>query len=196
MILDNADDPGVFFDPYGGMGSTANYTFVVEALSLSAFLPQSGNGSILVTSRNEDTAYKLTENIIKIGPMDEDHALALLRKKLGGESDREDAVGLVRALDHMPLAITQAAAFIKRSARRMTVSKYVRHVRPSAAHLLSLMSFFYPQGIPEALLLHHGDNNADIDGNREGDTDRDFEDDIFTLTDFFLITTNVFRGVT
>jgi hypothetical protein len=105
----------------------------------------------------------------------------------------EGAVDLLYALDYIPLAITQAAAFINRRSR-MTASRYldefrknekkresllnwdagdlrrdlsasnsvvttwqisferIRQERPSAVDLLSLMSFFNPQGIPESLL--------------------------------------------
>jgi hypothetical protein len=38
--------------------------------------------------------------------MDEGEALALLRKKLSVDTDEENAVELLHALDYMPLAIT------------------------------------------------------------------------------------------
>jgi tetratricopeptide (TPR) repeat protein len=221
MIVDNADDPNVFFN------QSANSGLAQLARSLSDFLPQSPNGSIVITSRSRDVAFRLTgrdSDIIKVKPMDQVHALALLHKKIPGTLDTTDAIELLQTLDYMPLAITQAAAYISQRAPRITVSKYLRdlrgsdkdrasllkkdvgdtrrdgrasnsiiitwqisfeHIRkewPSAAGLLSLMSLFDWQGIPEALLLqvYHEDD----------DTEADFEDDISTLTSYSLVTIN------
>ena len=58
--------------------------------------------------------------------MSERHALALFRKKLGGDADVDETLKLLRNQDHMPLAISQAAAYIRQRAPRITVSKYLR----------------------------------------------------------------------
>jgi hypothetical protein len=221
MIVDNADDPNVFFY------QSANHGLAQLARSLSDFLPQSLNGSIVITSRSRDVAFRLAgrdSDIIKVKPMDQDHGLALLHKKIPGALDTTDAIGLLQTLDYMPLAITQAAAYINQRAPRITVSKYLHdllrsdkdrasllkkdvgdtrrdgrasnsiittwqisfeHIRkewPSAAQLLSLMSFFDRQGIPEALLLQVYQEDSD--------TEADFEDDISTLTSYSLVTIN------
>jgi len=221
MIVDNADDPTVFFN------KSANHGLAQLARSLSDFLPQSLNGSIVITSRSRDVAFRLTgrdSDIIKVKPMDLDHALALLHKKIPRTLDMTDAIELLQTLDYMPLAITQAAAYISQRAPRITVSKYLHdlrrsdkdrasllkkdvgdtrrdgrasnsiiatwqisfeHIRKewsSAAQLLSLMSLFDWQGIPEALLLQVYQE--------DGDTEADFEDDISTLTSYSLVTIN------
>jgi hypothetical protein len=129
MIVDNADDEAIFFDH-----TTQNHTtggLKQPAELLSDYLPQSPNGSILITSRSQAVAHKLTgihSNIIEVKPLDEDDALSLLDKKLGSAADRNGAVRLVHALDSMPLAITQAAAFIQQRGPRMSVSKYVDEI--------------------------------------------------------------------
>lgn len=55
-------------------------------------------------------------DIILIKPMDNAAAHALLRKKLGDEGKESDSSNntaeLAAALDHMPLALVQAAAYI------------------------------------------------------------------------------------
>ena len=198
MILDNADDVSIFFNvrnrrketPLGNSGGTT-------APLLAAYLPESPNGSILVTTRDEDTAYRLTggdRDIVRIKPMEEGHAFALLRKKLGDEIDKDAATELGAALGFIPLAITQAAAYIRQREPRCSLQLYIRNfhrndqskaslleydagdlrrdlrvsnsviitwqisfdyirqTRPSAANLLSLMSFFDRQGIPALLL--------------------------------------------
>lgn len=198
---------------YGGTTDT-------EA-SLVEFLPQSNKGFILITSRSRDAAFRLTGNfsdVVTVGSMEEASALALLRNKLGNISEEEEAMRLVKELDYMPLAITQAAAYILQRAPRATVLTYlqelskddqhrakfldkdigdvrrdhatsnsiiatwqitfehIRTERASAARLLSLMSFFDRQGIPDSLLVGrcHQDEEADLD----------FEEDLNMLISF------------
>ncbi|KAF2678563.1 hypothetical protein K458DRAFT_348288 [Lentithecium fluviatile CBS 122367] len=228
MIIDNADDLDVFpRPPQRGHGSKEDVRSNAAA-SLLEFLPQSPNGSILITSRSRDVAFRLTgsyADIIRVQPMDQPHALALLQNKLDGSFEQDDAAALVEALDYMPLAITQAAAYISKRAPRATVSRYLQDLRkgdqeraklletdiedsrrdgtasnsilatwqisfeyilrerPSATRLLSLMSLFDRQGIPEYLLSggYQEEDNASSD----------FEDDLNTLTSFSLVATNV-----
>ena len=228
MIVDNADDSGVFFPPYNRLQTNPASSLDPQAESLSDFLPQSLNGSILITSRSRDVAFRLTgsyTNIVRVDPMDQENALALVRNKLQGGFDLDDAIALAHALDYMPLAITQAAAYITQRAPRATVSRYlqdlrkgdrdraklldtdvgdfrrdgtasnsiiatwqisfayIRRVRPSATRLLSLMSLFDRQGIPESLL----------DGRYQesNDSSSDFEDDLNMLTNFSLVTADI-----
>jgi tetratricopeptide (TPR) repeat protein len=224
MIVDNADDVGVFSQLDR---SSTSHNSVQVTQPLLDFLPQSLNGSTLITSRSRDAAYKLTgsdSDIIKVEPMDEDQALSLLQKKLPGKLDRNEGGELVHTLDCMPLAITQAAAYISQRSPRITVSKYLSDLRKgdeerasllkkdlgdtrrdgrasnsiiatwqisfeyirkewsSAARLLSLMSLFDRQGIPDALLLGSYED--------DGIAEADFEDDISILTSFSLVTMN------
>ncbi|RAH84268.1 TPR-like protein [Aspergillus japonicus CBS 114.51] len=75
---------------------------------------------------------------------------------------------------------------------------YIRNSRPTAADLLSLMSFFDRQGIPELLLrstTQEEDMNGEINKRqkeeqatrRSTDSDFDFEEDIRTLQEFSFI---------
>jgi tetratricopeptide (TPR) repeat protein len=228
MIIDNADDVGVFpRSPQRYQGSKDGVTSHTAA-SLLNFLPQSPNGSILITSRSRNVAFRLTGNyadIISIQPMDQAHALALLQNKLEGGFKQDDAAALIKELDYMPLAITQAAAYISQRAPRATMSTYLQDLRkgdldrarlldidiedsrrdgtasnsiiatwqisfehilqarPSATRLLSLMSLFDRQGIPESLLggRYQEDNDASPT----------FEDDLNTLTSFSLVATDI-----
>ncbi|MCJ1424485.1 hypothetical protein MMC29_002373 [Sticta canariensis] len=72
--------------------------------------------------------------IIKVEPMDEGRALLLFEKKIRGGFDKQDAIGLLRALDYMPPAIDQAAVYISQSDLRTTVSKYLDSIRNSDRH--------------------------------------------------------------
>ncbi|OCL09134.1 hypothetical protein AOQ84DRAFT_388390 [Glonium stellatum] len=131
MIVDNADDSNVLFRPLDEINSGVKAS-PQAANSLADLLPQSSHGSILITSRNQDLAYRLTGrhlDIIKVKPMGSDEALHLLRKRLPNDLMSGDAVELLEMLDYMPLAISQAAAYISQRAPRVTISKYLRHLR-------------------------------------------------------------------
>jgi tetratricopeptide (TPR) repeat protein len=197
MVIDNVDDIETFFlsrkRQRQHQGDQADAS---AQIPLATYLPQSRNGTILVTSRSQDAAtrlvggYNRTKGVLA---MDESEGLQLLRNKLQDPPVEESAVDLLRALDCIPLAVVQAAAYINRRGR-MTVAGYVaefrkdskkresllnwdagelrrdesasnsvvttwqmsfeqiQRERQSAADLLSLMSFFNPQGIPESVL--------------------------------------------
>jgi tetratricopeptide (TPR) repeat protein len=230
MVVDNVDDVETFFP---SRRREQDKTVKSLSASLAAYLPQSRNGSILITSRSRDAAAKLARgqrNVKEVLAMDESQGLQLLRNKLSVASHEVGAVAdLLRMLDCMPLAITQAAAYINRGAW-MTIAGYldefrandkrresllnqdagdlrrderasnsvvttwqmsferIRQERPSAAELLSLMSFFNPQGIPERTLRRH--NRAASVGASEnrGEADRTFDEDLNTLHAYSLVT--------
>lgn len=74
---------------------------------------------------------------------------------------------------------------------------YIRQTKPSAAELLSLMSFFDRQGIPESLVRHQPKayyisqseilNDSSDAETSESDLSSNFEDDIATLRDWSFI---------
>ncbi|KAI1181394.1 P-loop containing nucleoside triphosphate hydrolase protein [Nemania serpens] len=95
LILDSADDVDLFYggDEKGKQTATTG----PENRALWTYLPQSSNGSILITTRDKELASRLTGNrdrAIEVGPMDQDHALALLATKLGGQPDPDTATEL------------------------------------------------------------------------------------------------------
>lgn len=227
MIVDNVDDEIMIASQKGG-----------QSISLSSFLPQSDHGAILVTSRNADVARSFVgrqQDIITVGEMTEDEAVQLLQNKLG-EAPQDHATQLVEAVDRIPLAIVQAAAYINRLGPRMSVTKYLGELqgvgkkvqllqktapdirrdgmalssvlatwqisfeyilqkRPSAAYLLSFMSFFNQQGIPEFMMRHYADESGDAEEdllNRQlesEDGDFDFDEDVAVLLAFSLVST-------
>ena len=66
--------------------------------------------------------------------------------------------------------------------------EHIRGARPSAAGLLSLMSFFNHQGIPDFVLREYV-NNAD--GYPEEDRELEFEDDLATLRSYSLVMVDI-----
>ncbi|KAK5082564.1 hypothetical protein LTR70_007670 [Exophiala xenobiotica] len=188
MVVDNADSDEVMFGPRSSEAGTtpasptAPMTTTLRGRSLSDYLPSATHGSIVITTRSRGVAEGLmeyTEDILDVGPMGEQDAIALLTKKLQ---------------HYMPLAITQAAAYINQLGSRMTVTGYldrlaqsdgdrdtllrkdirdprrdgqasnsiiitwhtsfehIRYTRGSAARLLALVSLFDREGIPQSLL--------------------------------------------
>jgi tetratricopeptide (TPR) repeat protein len=145
MILDNVDDANVFFGPSDGVGQSVVEKGQIESWQrpLEAFLPQSYNGSILLTSRNSEAASNLVDThgtIIQIEPMKAADSLALLRTRIAvSEVANTEAVTLVQALEGIPLAITHAAAYI-RARERVTIAVYLDLFRESEANQESLLN--------------------------------------------------------
>ncbi|KAM6505253.1 hypothetical protein FSOLCH5_014486 [Fusarium solani] len=126
MVLDNVDDVNLFY-PSSSAGRDGAVCHPADenpaALSvqrpLAVFLPKCRNGIILVTSRSMDAAEKLTGShkaVYGISAMNDAQALQLFCNKLQGDSDKTATADLLYALDYIPLAITQAAAYINRRA--------------------------------------------------------------------------------
>jgi hypothetical protein len=203
-----------------------------------------------MTTRSREATLRLVEqsNIIVVEPMDEAHALELFERKLG-KDDSTDVAKLASALEFMPLAIVQAAAYISQRAPRCSVQLYLEElrksarkmtsllnhegghlrrdweaknsiivtwqisfdhiceIRPSATDLLSLMSLFDRQGIPEALLRSRSeprnsrqdqeerDDDNSVESSDEDDTLQSsvsdgFEEDVLTLRHYSFISIN------
>jgi hypothetical protein len=141
LILDNVDDASVLYEalpssqdePRSGSTGMSNQP-------LLAYLRQIQNGSILITTRSREVALELVEqrDIIAVEPMDGAHALELFEKKLGkGESTV--IAELATALEFMPLAIVQAAAYISQIERPCSVQQYLEKFRGSDRKKTSLL---------------------------------------------------------
>jgi tetratricopeptide (TPR) repeat protein len=143
MILDNADDADVFFTQNDSRMPQRRDS-IGRTSSLSAYLPQSSGGLILITTRNRAAGSQLTgkaDRVIKVGHMEEEDANELLMKKLPHDQSLEiDRNELVNALERLPLAITQAAAYIAVKLPRMTISKYLESFRRSETNQILLLS--------------------------------------------------------
>ena len=261
LILDNVDDADFLVNAQALIQSQPSDLGRRTLRPLRDYLPQSQNGSILITTRSRESALKLSEqnDLIPVDPMDSSNAIELLEKKLESTGQRNDKghMELATALEFMPLAIVQAAAYISQGESRCSVQQYlvksrksdsrktslldyeggqlrrdgeaknsiiitwqisfdhIHRTRPSAADLLSLMSFFDRQGIPESLVKnraraenglrsreerHFGDgqgnsngddsnsdSDSDSDSILESDEDDEFEKDARILRDYSFI---------
>jgi tetratricopeptide (TPR) repeat protein len=248
MVVDNADDATVLFEPWSGETNLEKPASASTRYSLVDYLPLSLNGTTVMTTRDRKVAegfIEYAEDILDVKPMDTEKAVALLTKRLKKQEPdfvRDDLVDLARELDYMPLAMSQAAAYVNQRAPRVTVSKYLhelrrsdygrskllqvdirdprrdgeasnsilttwhvsfeylRQKRESAARLLSLMSLFNGEGIPDYLLRDryrkepHGEHEHKKANENQGAGENNeigLEDDITTLRAYDLIRVGV-----
>ncbi|KAA8648319.1 uncharacterized protein ATNIH1004_004204 [Aspergillus tanneri] len=130
LIFENADDVDMWFK-----GSNT-------APSLRTFLPQSPHGRVLFTTRNRLLAVKLASpNVITISELDEKTGLRMLEKALllnHVPVEKSAAVRLLEQLTFLPLAITQAAAYI--NGNEIGISKYVELLQKHESHVIDLLS--------------------------------------------------------
>lgn len=99
-MLDSTDNSDVFFRTKADV--------VTEKL-LATYIPQSRNGSVVITTRDQDIAVRLVgrrQDTIAIRPIVKNKVLTLLEKRLGCPSDKDARADLIKALDCVPLAIS------------------------------------------------------------------------------------------
>ena len=85
-------------------------------------LPEGGRGAIVITSRSRAIWHPFLR--INIIPFDEKEALALM-EKVTKTKERKERKDLIRELDYFPLALNQAAHYIKETPN-MTDQEYLR----------------------------------------------------------------------
>jgi hypothetical protein len=134
MIVNNADDIDILY---------------AETSRLVDYLPLSHNGSILLTTRNFEIATKFSEtDVIAVGEMCKNEAQDLLERSLGTtvQADEKDSMyRLLQLLANVPLAIKQAAAFMK--GKKKSISTYLRVYSSSDIELIQNLTLdFEDQG--------------------------------------------------
>ena len=138
MVLDNVDDMETFFTATSEIPSAAGR----EHAYLSAYLPKSPKGKIMVTTRDTRVGERLTDRkkCIMVPLPAEKDAKILLRSKLSEAFDwvDADALSLVKTLDCLPLAITQVAAFINEN--YCTLQDYIEMLRASESDQIELLN--------------------------------------------------------
>lgn len=125
MVIDNADDAKLFLSSEG----------------LGRYIPDSNHVSLLVTTRDKHAAVVLSKGRppIEVSAMNVDESKQLLRANLGTPHIASDELSeLSERLEHLPLALAQAAAFIE--ARTITVGKYLQLLKTSDRTFISLLS--------------------------------------------------------
>jgi tetratricopeptide (TPR) repeat protein len=140
LILDNADDKELF-----ASRPSKHRQFETEK-QIRDFLPQSSNGSTLITSRSREAAYQVTCNyrhIITVEPMTEMESMALLRSQLEDTHPEYEMKLLGETLGFVPLALSQAAANISR--RSLPITDYLQELANGSERSESLLDESSPQ---------------------------------------------------
>ncbi|KAL1985939.1 hypothetical protein VTN96DRAFT_7204 [Rasamsonia emersonii] len=130
LIIDNADDMSLFLPSnttYQGKDSSIPFE---PTLCISDYLPECSQGSILITTRNRAAAVAFNggrpRDLIEVKPMTELESTDLIKSKLTNDSSHhsESEINeLADLLDHLPLALVQAAAFMQQN--MISVSEYL-----------------------------------------------------------------------
>ncbi|KAK4207229.1 ankyrin repeat-containing domain protein [Rhypophila decipiens] len=123
LVLDNADDLALF-----GVGLPSHNTSSgrpEELMSLYNYVPSSGTGTVLWTSRDERIVGTLvgSRRGIQVGPMSPGEAKILLGTSRNEEVASKEAVDgekLLQELQWLPLAISQAGAYLRRTSTPIT----------------------------------------------------------------------------
>ncbi|KAK1983101.1 hypothetical protein LZ30DRAFT_624045 [Colletotrichum cereale] len=134
MVIDNADDTQLFFPPPSENSTNPKG-------GLGRFVPECSHGSVLITTRNKQVASKIVrgKSLIEIGEMSENEAHQLVHQLLhDDEVSAEEMANLSSQLEHLPLALAQAAAFMQENS--ITVSKYLELLEESDDSLVEQLS--------------------------------------------------------
>ncbi|KAJ6145503.1 hypothetical protein N7470_009398 [Penicillium chermesinum] len=125
LVLDNVDDDSFLHERrYSDNGPGSSM------LPVRAFIPTNTSGSIIMTTRRKAVAERFVNDKfhIQVQPMNNADAQMPLEAKLGGNlgtEDKEAATKLLELLDLIPLAIIQAAAYIKQRSPLFSIQKYI-----------------------------------------------------------------------
>ncbi|KAH8598606.1 hypothetical protein B0O99DRAFT_567078 [Bisporella sp. PMI_857] len=121
MIYDNYDNPKLS----GGTDPTA--------VDIRKFLPESYQGSIIITTRSSDVRIGHPIQIRKLGNVDEGLEILLNASRRQGLIMDPDAMKLAQELDGFPLALATAGAYLDQTAR--SFSDYLRLYKESWVRL-------------------------------------------------------------
>ncbi|OLN97674.1 Kinesin light chain 6 [Colletotrichum chlorophyti] len=131
LIVDNADDIDILFGGQDKQGGLMEY------------LPENDHGLTLFTSRSKDIALSVADDaFIELHAMKEEEATRLLEKSLHRKRlINNDALlaTLLELLTYLPLAITQAAAYLNRNSH-VSLEKYLKLLQGTEQTLVSIMS--------------------------------------------------------
>ncbi|MER6484705.1 MULTISPECIES: tetratricopeptide repeat protein [Streptomyces] len=111
------------------------------AVLLSLWPPQNPSGKCLITTRNRDARIQQGRRTVDVGVYTEDEAVGYVTAHLsacGQEVVREDAAALANDLGHLPLALTQACAYIALN-EPMTCREYRARLAERGETLTTLM---------------------------------------------------------
>ena len=152
MIVDSVDNVNVLSSPPEDMRrrQSLSGSRIPLAEILNYYIPTCTHGRTLFTANNKIAAVTVAgqAQVVEVGTMGRQDACALLRKEIssidGADSAlktlwlNEDLEDLSEHLGHLPLALVQAAAFIRKNA--MSVNEYLNLIKNDDLSLKGLLS--------------------------------------------------------
>ncbi|KAK2124192.1 hypothetical protein NOF04DRAFT_1252912 [Fusarium oxysporum II5] len=130
LIMDNADDIETLYGTAEAPGG------------INQFIPDCDHGYILFTTRSREVAVSVAQsNIVKLSEMNDEDAKALLKGSLIEKNQMQDTAlidKLLQELAYLPLAITQASAYMK--ANEISVNEYLRLLQNTDQDMVELLS--------------------------------------------------------
>ncbi|KAG9503259.1 hypothetical protein J7337_006102 [Fusarium musae] len=147
LIIDNADDLSLF-----GVGSTVRNT-----RRIMHYIPKGPNGTILWISRDEAIVGSLVgaRRGIAVPRMTSDESKALLELTMPqtiSDDELDDAVLLLEEMQFLPLAISQAGAYMRRT--ETSVSQYLNNFKEDTTRRCMLKEPEF-----DRYRLHNGSNS-------------------------------------
>lgn len=138
MVVDNVDDRATFFEA----------TSETEK-ALIEYIPSTAQGTIIYTTRSRDIAIDLssTNDPIAVERLSLGEAHALLGEQLVKGSIEDDLLELFEALEYLPLALSQAAAYMIK--RRKKVADYLGLIKDESTKSQLLSQKGYHHGRAE-----------------------------------------------
>ena len=146
LVFDNADDIDMWMasaPPQQRVDAEISIqTTSAGSRRLVDYLPRSKRGCIIFTTRDRKAAVKLAQQeIITVSEMSEEVAMKLLQKCLASPDlvdETHDATTLLELLTYLPLAITQAAAYINENG--ITLCDYLLLLGEKEEETIELLS--------------------------------------------------------
>ena len=136
MVLDNADDLNMFFTR-----PTSSSADIGRTKPLANYLPRNSQGLMMITTRDNRIGERLAGRhaSIIVRAMSPPEAQKLLRSQVeqSASDDNDDSRKLTDALECIPLAITQAAAFISQNS--ISLAEYLDLFNKNDSELQSLL---------------------------------------------------------
>lgn len=130
LVVDNADEEEILFGSADRPGGISDY------------LPESDTGLTLFTTRFQEVAVSATgSDVVELNEMDHAEAVDFLEKSLIHKSllrDETATTELLKELTYLPLAITQAAAYINK--KKVPLTEYVELLHGTQKDVIGLMS--------------------------------------------------------
>ncbi|KAK8016038.1 hypothetical protein PG991_008926 [Apiospora marii] len=213
LVLDNADDLALF-----NVGRATQQSHTAQASASGSILhnavPRGSHGTILWTSRDQQIAGSLVGarqavHIVQMTAQEATTLLETVRNEETKEEEREDVQRLLDELGCLPLPISQAAAYIRRTSTSIAAylseiqkrkrrrkllgrSEYDRHRRPEVSNsVLETWDISIPLQLireaarltemPVELLRSGGDSTRSSESEEEEDGDSDSDGDDYIL---------------